>query len=100
MPVTEDEKIIHKKAKTRIAEIRRSGVKIQGLVLGHEAPKLFMTPPKPKVETAQAPKSDADLSWIPMLFLEMLLSPIMLIDPALFIVLEDGTWVEVLSWLE
>lgn len=99
IPISEDEKIIHENAKMRIEAIKRSGVKIQGLILGHEAPRLLQAPPHPpKVIEAKQAKPKPDFSFLPSLLLYLGMA--MLVDPALFVVLDDGTWVEVMTWYE
>lgn len=107
IPVNEDEKIIQAKAKTRIEAIKRYGIEYQELVMGHEAPKLLTAPPKEKEviqvqvkEVENRPRVNG--SFLPILLdlLLLCMGQAVLIDPAIFVVLKDGTWVEVMRWYE
>jgi hypothetical protein len=93
----------------RIKALRAAGVGIKGVAIGNEAPKLV---PAPKVEPRVEPKPDfkntsqivPDMSgFFEVLFLGVglmfqLLFQLMVLDPALIVVLDDGTWLEVATW--
>lgn len=87
----------------RIEALRASGVQIKGILIAHEAPKLL---PAPKAEPKPEPKQDFKISPIVSQITEFLLAflllfvQVILIDPALIVVLDDGTWLEVMTWYE
>jgi len=110
IPAQEDDPIIPENARTRVEAIKRM-MPIQGLIIGHEAPKLLCKPkevPKPKVQPVVNPQNPpvanplngsavlGILLLIPEIMLGML--PLLLLDPALYVVLPDGTRIEVMSW--
>ncbi len=91
----------------RIAALKRAGIPIKAAVVGHEAPKALLAPKEqPGAEsgsrqTAQSITSSGGgfiLEGLLMLF--GLTVQAMLVDPALVVILEDGTWLEVMTWLE
>lgn len=83
--------------KDRIDALRRAGVRINGFVVGHEAPRLLTAPKEEKKHDFKiTPVSIPDLSWMLELVVTLFFSA--LLDPALIVVLEDGTWLEVMNW--
>ncbi len=82
----------------RISAIRRAGIPVKAIVMAHEAPKALTATPEPqKMSVAQNDANDmlAGILWAVALFFQAAL-----VDPALIVVLEDGTWLEVMTWLE
>lgn len=112
------------KASKRIEAIKNSGVKVRQVIIAHEAPRLLCAPQK-----AVKPKKGMMGLWVAVgllagvgivmaaitvaVALVTLLLPIVaavgvimlmgtgvLIDPVAIIVLEDGTRIEVMRWVE
>ena len=86
----------------------KSGVRIKGFVIAHEAPRL-LTAPAPKKNDFKNNQTGAivpDTSEFfgtliqGLLFFITLIFQAALLDPALIVVLEDGTWLEVMRWYE
>ena len=101
IPVTVDDPIIPKRALARVKVVQQMGLKTQGLIIAHEAPKQLCAPvvEPPKVE----PVKRLDLASAVAEILRVLGSLFLvglLLDPALIVVLDDGTWIEVMSWLD
>lgn len=93
-------------ARERIEILKKAGIHISGFVVAHEAPRLFTAPvAEPRVEPvrhsgtagANFPISEILLLAFGMFF-QML--PLILLDPALIAVLDDGTWLEVMTWYQ
>lgn len=97
----------------RVEKLKRAGVRIKGFVVAHETPKLLMGAEPVKKYDFKVLKGIVTtlgifggvLLVIPTLLAgiantAVLLFAMVLIDPALIVVLEDGTWVEVATWLE
>lgn len=101
---------IPEEGKARLEALRRSGIRFQGVVVAHEAPRLLTTEKKveKKPDFKISPSTDiltvlgSLASGIAAfsLFVFSLFFQAILIDPALIVVLEDGTWVEVMTWYE
>ena len=99
----------------RIQTLLKGGVPIECLLIRHEAPRLLTAPKEEKSVKKEKPASIPTSSALPLLqgivvavgavfavfgyVLITLLSAIPL-DPAIVAVLPDGTWIEVVSWLE
>jgi len=118
-PLKEDKSIIPTKAFQRVEEVRSKN-HIQGLIVAHDFPKLLPAPlPQTKPITIEKPEKEIDfdkdkavatlgavvgavLVGLATLVGIVLITGIqlILIDPSLIVVLEDGTWVSVYSWLE
>ena len=83
----------------------RSGVRIKGTIIAHEAPRLLPAP-KQDFETQSphiVPKSSSlgeVLDTVVRIFgtIFLLIFQLALLDPAVIAVLEDGTFVEVMTW--
>lgn len=98
-----------KEGKDRIDALRRAGVHIQGVVIAHEAPKLLTAP---KEEKKYDFKISDSFNIVPILgsiasgfvmltgFVFSLFVTALLTDPALIVVLDDGSWVRVMSWYQ
>jgi hypothetical protein len=106
----ESESTIPSSGLKRLDVLRKAGIKIKGVVIAHEAPRL-LNAPKPEPKNTNHPSTDrgADfdlqrvlgtvLSGLLMVFGIFLLVAIR-VDPALIVVLEDDTWLEVMTWYE
>lgn len=109
------------KARKRIDALKSTGIPIQGVVVAHEAPRLLCAPKasdRPLVTQSAAQMALAVLKGVllgtltlasavvlittilPVLGSVVLLAGLVLIDPAIIVVLEDGTWLEVLTYYE
>jgi hypothetical protein len=95
--------------KDRIDVLRRAGVRFKGIVVAHEAPRMLVAPKEPDFKINPSPsipatnKSTGDLASGLAMGLVLLISVVfqaLLLDPALIVVLEDGTWLEVTTWYE
>jgi hypothetical protein len=89
----------------RVDALRKAGIPIKGFVIAHEAPKLLAAPkeepkPQPTQTSSSIPSFDASFILEGALLAFGLIFRAMLIDPALIVVLEDGTYLEVLTWLD
>ncbi len=101
-PVTDPEY-----GKERLAALRRAGVRFKGIVIAHEAPRLLVAPKEPDFKiNPSIPASNmstndlaSDLAMGLVLLISVFFQAILL-DPALIVVLEDGTWLEVMTWYE
>jgi hypothetical protein len=93
------------KAQERIQTLKKSGISIQGFVVAHEAPRLLTAPmatpsvePQPKTQpvtsTANFPITEILIFMFTMFFQAILL------DPAIIAVLDDGTWLEIMTYYE
>lgn len=121
----EDNPIIDENALQRV-ELVQSITPIRGYVIAHEAPSMLCPPkewetPKPQetkpLKTVWKPETGVDwpVVWevtktilkvvgavtLGVLYvLAMALSALAQVDPKLIVVLEDGTWMEVMTWYE
>jgi hypothetical protein len=118
---------IPRNAQKRVDMLDKSGVSIKQVIIGHEASRLLKAPPKPnlipiKKAEIQKPKKDpVDLSivadvlattfklalgvatvavGITVWIMGAALSTALMLDPTVIVVLEDGTWLECMSWYE
>ena len=94
-------------AQDRISALKRSGIHIKGFVVAHEAPRLLTAPaPKPDFKNGLTPDILPDTNQLfsnliqGLLFFVTLILQVALLDPAVIVVLEDGTWLEVMTWYE
>ncbi len=100
--------------KDRLEALKRAGVKMKGIVVAHEAPRLL---PAPEAVSNAPTENGADLDRsIPatdslgtlaeglamglILLVGVAFQAMAAVDPALIAVLEDGTWLEVCTWYE
>lgn len=95
-------------AQDRIETLKRFGFGIKGFVIAHEAPRL-LTAPAPKKQDFKNNQTKDILPEVEaifgvflkgVLFFFSLVFQAALLDPALIVVLEDGTWLEVMTWYE
>lgn len=99
-------------ARKRIEAIKNSGVRIRQVIIAHEAPKLLCAPKiEQKIEIPWEDIGEAVgviLKVVTAVLTVVMASTGLLLvlgiaaicDPAVIIVLEDGTWVEVVRWYE
>jgi hypothetical protein len=95
-------------AHDRLDALKRSGIHMKGFVIAHEAPRLLATPTSKK----HILKNNQDEAIVPdagkildsfvqgFLFFVAIVFQAALLDPALIVILEDGTWLEVMTWYE
>ena len=116
VPAQEDSSQIPDRALARIQAIFAAGLRPQGFVLVHEAPKLLKAPvetkekpiAQPVVSASVLPDSTLDIATalgsglvtvvsmvLPMLFM---VAAAALADPILVAVTEDGYWIEIDRW--
>lgn len=101
---------IPQEGNTRLNALRRAGIRFQGVVVAHEAPRLLTAAKKvekkPDSKISLSPDILTVLGSVASVFLMMAVFVFsaffqaVLVDPALIVVLEDGTWVEVMTWYE
>jgi len=93
-------------AEERIQALRRAGIKINGFVVAHEAPRLLTTPiAEPTAEPIQHSQTSTvvfpiaeALFLVFGMFIQML--PLLFLDPAVIAVLDDGTWLEIMTYYQ
>lgn len=108
IPLTQNDSTIPKAAINRVEAIKKTGVGVKGVIVVHEAPKYLTAPKKEKkpvdVSSYTTPilgSITAGLTAFFTLFGYLfLLVPLLLIDPMCIVVLNDGTYVEVMRWCE
>ncbi|MBL8049618.1 MAG: hypothetical protein JNM46_00210 [Anaerolineales bacterium] len=95
-------------AQDRIETLKRFGFSFKGFVIAHEAPRLLPAPAPKKQDF----KNNQTVGILPdveallgnllkgLLFFLTFIFQVALLDPALIVVLEDGTWLEVMTWYE
>jgi hypothetical protein len=100
---------IPEKGKDRLEALQRARVPFKSMIIAHEAPKLLTAPKEmPKKQESKSsttpilPAVEAIAVGIVTILLLVfgLMFRAVLLDPALIVVLEDGTWVEVMTWYE
>ncbi|MCL4552435.1 MAG: hypothetical protein M1305_02610 [Candidatus Marsarchaeota archaeon] len=100
----------------RIRSLMSEGVAIQGVLIAHEASHLLpgKIAPKPKREPIRIPWAAiggvatlgvgivgiAAAVFVKVIAFMLTVTVGVLLDPAVIVVLEDGTWVEVYSWVD
>ena len=125
---TQDESTLDQRALKRLNAFRDAGVQITQLIVAHQTTNLLSAPPAPpKEKILPKIKKEIDTNILPavgkiaevtargtLLLLKLavavvgvtaygavsLLGSLVLLDPALIAVLEDGTWVLVYSWFD
>jgi len=107
-----DRTIIPKEAEKRIKTIELAGIKPVGFIIAHEAPKLLKAPEKTKAPLPEIQSKEildtvgqvavfmAQVIGYLALGFVWILGTALMTDPAVIVVLEDGTWVEVVRWFE
>jgi hypothetical protein len=117
IPTDETESTIPGFALKRLTEVKKSGVTIKEIVVAHEAPPLLAVPQAEKerlerLKRERREKIRRDAETLGKLIMNIvavfglaievavtaMILPLVLIDPALIIILEDGTAVELVSW--
>jgi len=99
-------------AQDRLLALNRANIPIKHIVIAHEAPKLLANP-EPKKDFKITPILSGIGKVLGVLTLAsaaaaataivapiLLLLSVVLVDPALIVILEDGTWIEVATWYE
>ena len=91
-----------RKAQDRIVALKRAGIPIKEFVVAHEAPRLLCAPKEePKVvKQSKTQTASFPLGEILQFLVYLFILPLTMLDPALIVVLEDGTWLEVMTWYE
>lgn len=96
-------------AQDRLNALQASGLSFRGFLIAHEAPKRLTSPKpisKPNVKVTNSPDIVPTITTIAEFFATSfvlvfsLFFQAILLDPALIVVLEDGTWLEVMTWYE
>lgn len=128
IPIEQDKSVIPQEALYRAELLQNAGIKMKGMIVAHEAPLALLAPKeereirrqKAEVLTgliALAGIAVLVLGWIVSIpaaaavaigapsgmafsWATAILATSALVDPALIVVLEDGTWVEVCAWDE
>jgi hypothetical protein len=90
-------------AQERLDLLKRSGVRFKSYIVAHEAPRLLCSPvekPKPVSTPKSTPQFDLSALFeiVPLLF--GMFFQLLLLDPAVIVELEDGTWLEVITWYD
>ena len=109
-PADQYKGVIPQEALARVELIQRS-IPIKGLIVAHEAPPLLPTPKVDRDVKRQKAEVEAGLIAIigvvigaiaavvgMIVAFPILIVTAILIDPALIVVCEDGTWVEICAW--
>lgn len=105
IPIEQDKSIIPDTAFDRVDKIRQAGIPIKGLIVAHEAPRLLASPKRQRKPIEWQKVGDVAVTVI-MVFgtitalLGYVLVTAVLYDPALIVVLDDGTWICVCTWLD
>jgi len=95
-------------AQDRIEVLKRFGFRFKGFVIAHEAPRLLSapTPKKQDFKNNQTSHILPDTQRLlgnliqGFVFFFAFIFQVALLDPALIVILEDGTWLEVMTWYE
>jgi len=113
------ESTIPKDALDRLEIIRQAGIRVKGIILAHEAPRILGAPgPMKEPKTAQNTKTNDNVGYDVLPTLKTVVGVLagvlgaalavagiffivaIRLDPALIVVLEDGTHLEVMTWYE
>lgn len=114
LPLTPDMNV-PEEGKRRLEALRRAGVRIYGVIVAHEAPKLLTTAKKTRKKPGIA--TDFKSSTLPIIvrifgalasafitlcvwLIGAVFSTVLFIDPVLIVVLESGERIEVLKWFD
>lgn len=94
-------------AHDRLETLKRSGIRFKGFVIAHEAPRVLTAPATiPKKPDFKNKDIVPDVGTMVrdlamgLLFVFSVVFQAVLLDPALIVILEDGTWLEVMTWYE
>jgi hypothetical protein len=115
VPTSQDSSEIPLRTYRRIQTLFANGVRPQGFVVVHEAPKLLNSPPKNSASTFRPSRQNPEpaspvaqvmtsivtttLAGTVLLLLGTLFMGMALIDPIVVAVMEDGSWVEIDRWV-
>ena len=104
-----DNKEIPKTALKRVVTLETAGLKIKQMIVAHEAPPL-LTAPEPEKKPFEMPDLKPTIDFVVnavavvafgfFYLLGYALITAVTLDPALIVVLEDGSWIEVMRWYE
>ncbi len=86
-------------AQERLEALKSAGITFQSFVIAHEAPRLLKAPEFIKEKVKALQPSSFPIGEV-LAFIFTLFFQAILLDPALIVVLEDGTWLEVMTWYE
>ncbi len=114
VPAQDDSTKVPERAMAKIQAIFAAGIRPQGFVVVHEAPKILRAPVAPKIQpkttpiTISSPQSNSDFAsllgtgftvlaslFLPMMYLFITAA---MIDPILVAVTEDDYWIEIDRW--
>ena len=107
--ILESESTIPPQGRERIEILKKAGIPIKGMVVAHEAPKLLSAPQEAEKEQ---PSRNVSRDLLPVIrgvveVLGIILAVIgvvflaaLRVDPALIVVLDDGTWLEIMTWYD
>jgi len=125
VPIEQETAPIPSRACERVQAIFRAGIRPKGFVVAHEAPPLLPAPEESVREQQEREQHETRRSWLPaagaaavaigavavipaiavaVVGLTLALSPLLLlgglimVDPCLMAVTEDGYWVEIDRW--
>ncbi|MBI5954471.1 MAG: hypothetical protein HY865_22670 [Chloroflexi bacterium] len=87
----------------RVLALKRSGIRIKEFVIAHEAPRLLSAPKVFKTTTPDilpATKTILETLVKGFIFFLTIVLQAAVLDPAVIVVLEDGTEIEVMKWYE
>lgn len=88
-------------AQERLDALRTAGISFKTILIAHEAPRLLTAPlPIKEKKKVEAVKVDPFPILEVLGFIVTFFFQAILLDPALIVVLEDGTWLEVMTWYE
>ncbi|MCI0563786.1 MAG: hypothetical protein MN733_35375 [Nitrososphaera sp.] len=113
IPAEEDKSVIPGDAWRRVGTLEKAGLGIKQVIIAHEAPRLLAAPPKPsrvpelmasgKVTAITLVKVATVLTafafWLGINAI-IAAGSLVMIDPAMIVILEDGSAVEVMTWYE
>ncbi len=89
--------------------LQRARVRLKGMVIAHEAPRLLTAPKEaPQKEDFKVPsnpilpvvETGASIFAAALIMFFGLVFRAVLLDPALIVILEDGTWLQVMTWYD
>jgi hypothetical protein len=113
VPIEQDTSVIPQEALRRVELLQNAGVPIKGMIVAHEAPLTLMAPKKDRQTQRDYTVVKAGLIGLlgavvamvvaalsVVVAIPLLVVTAVLIDPALIVVVEDGSWVEVCAWDE
>lgn len=120
IPIAEDKSLVPAPAMKGVELLKAQGIQVVDLIVAHESPKLLPPPHgfsaadkrkakwerrKEQMQTAGEVASFVARSLVRAiatvaLLLGWFIASVVMLDPALIVVLEDGTWLEVATWYD